>query len=78
MNIFDFASRATPLHSVPASNAVKSNMAANAEFQDLAASRGSKRRHFENTNLLAGNNHVINIFTSEDMRNIHCVLYNKW
>ena len=38
MNIFDFASRATPLHSVPASNAVKSNMAANAEFQDLAAS----------------------------------------
>ena len=41
MNIFDFASRATPLHSVPASNAVKSNMAANAEFQDLAASADS-------------------------------------
>ena len=38
MNIFDFASRATSLHSVPASNAVKPNMAANVEFQDLAAS----------------------------------------
>ncbi len=36
-----------------------------------------KRRHFENTNLLAGNNHVIDVFTSEDMGNIHCVLYNK-
>ncbi len=45
MNIFDFASRA--LHSVPASNyasnAVKSNMAANAEFQDLAASQEDGR-----------------------------------
>ena len=37
-NIFDLASQATLLHSVPASNALKSNMAANAEFQDLAAS----------------------------------------
>ena len=45
MNIFDFASRATPLHSVPASNAVKSNMAANAEFQDLAASFRKTSRH---------------------------------
>ena len=44
MNIFDFASRATPLHSVPASNAVKSNMAANAEFQDLAASQGNNKQ----------------------------------
>ena len=41
-------------------------------------SRLYKRRHFKNTNLLAGNNHVINIFTSEDMGNIHCVLYNKY
>ena len=47
MNIFDFASRATPLHSVPASNAVKSNMAANAEFQDLAASNLELVGHFE-------------------------------
>ena len=47
MNIFDFASRATPLHSVPTSNAVKSNMAANAEFQDLAASYDQFFRHIE-------------------------------
>ncbi len=38
-------SRATPLHSLPASNAVKSNMAANAEFQDLAASANAEIRH---------------------------------
>ena len=30
-----------------------------------------KHRHFENTKLLAGNDHVIDIFTSEDMENIH-------
>ena len=29
-----------------------------------------KHRHFENTKLLAGNDHVIDIFTSEDMENI--------
>ncbi len=52
MNIFDFASRATPLHSVPASNAVKSNMAANAEFQDLAASNESHGGHLGVTSLV--------------------------
>ena len=44
-----------------------------------------KHRLFENTKLLAGNDHVIDIFTSEDMENIshcvflvpHCLLYNK-
>ena len=29
-----------------------------------------KHRYFENTKLLAGNDHVIDIFTSEDMENI--------
>ena len=33
----------------PASNALKSNMAANAEFQDLAASHWKQWRHFEIT-----------------------------
>ena len=33
-------------------------------------SRSCKCRHFENTQLLAGNDHVIDMFTSEDMENI--------
>ena len=62
----------------PVSDVVKFNMADLVHRLSLTASRRSKRHHFENTNLLAGNNHVIDIFTSEDMGNIHCVLYNKW
>ena len=35
-----------------------------------------KHRHFENTKLLAGNDHVIDIFTSEDMENILLCIFS--
>ena len=35
-----------------------------------------KHRHFENTKLLAGNDYVIDIFTSEDMENILLYIFS--
>ena len=35
-----------------------------------------KRRHFENTKLLAGNDHMIDIFTDEDMENILLYIFS--
>ena len=33
-------------------------------------------RHFENTTFLAGNDHVSNIITSEDMKNISLCIFS--
>ena len=35
-----------------------------------------KRRHFENTKLLAENDHVIDIFTRKDMENILLCIFS--
>ena len=35
-----------------------------------------KHRHFENTKLLAGNDHVIDIFTRKDMENILLCIFS--
>ena len=35
-----------------------------------------KHRHFENTKLLAGNDHVIDIFNAKDMQNISVFIFS--